>query len=162
MIDIKLVDENYAEVVAKIIWESFKEQARILKISEKEYPNYVAFETAEGVKNTIKNGANLAVAFIDERAAGTIRYSIDKKQADKGYIGRLALLPQYRGHAYGIELMQYAEMQLKSLGVKTVEGSIVAEFEKLKRFYEKQGYVPREKKLFKTLPFEVLFMEKTL
>lgn len=162
MINVKPVNEEYIEVVAKIIRESFKEQAGILNISEKEYPNYVAFETAGGVKNTIKNGAKLVVAFISGRAAGTIRYSVDKKQADKGYIGRLALLPEYRGNAYGEELMEYAEAQLRDLGVKDIEISIVAEFEKLKRFYEKQGYAPREKKTFPTLPFEVLFMEKKL
>ncbi|MBE3092526.1 MAG: GNAT family N-acetyltransferase [Actinobacteria bacterium] len=162
MIELKLADESYAEIVSKIIQRSFKEQAEILNISETKYPNYVAFETLDKVKSSIENGEKLVLGLKNEKIIGTVRYSLDKNINDKGYISRLAILPEYRGNSYGEILMKYAENQLKDLGVKYIELTIVAKFEKLKRFYEKQGYISKEKKLFPSLPFEVLFMEKKI
>lgn len=58
--------------------------------------------------------------------------------------------------------MGYAETRLKKNKITHVELSVVAQFNRLKRYYERLGYLPREKKVFSSLPFEVLFMEKEL
>lgn len=69
----------------------------------------------------------------------------------------MAVIPEFRGFGYGNLLMDYTEMRLEEQGVKLIELSIVAKFEKLQRFYERLGYIPKDKKSFPSLPFEVLF-----
>lgn len=58
--------------------------------------------------------------------------------------------------------MEYAEGELKKNGIKVVEISIVAQFERLQRYYERMGYVLREKKMVPSLPFEVTYMVKEM
>jgi acetyl esterase/lipase/GNAT superfamily N-acetyltransferase len=162
MIEIKPGDSSHAEVVAAIIQKSYVEQARILNMDQAQYPNYAAFETPERVRESLAKGDHLLMAFLDNEIIGTVRYSLDPKQGNKGYISRLAVLPEYRGHCYGELLMKSAEDRMLSLAVTRIELSIVADFKKLQRFYEKQGYNPGEIKTFSSLPFLVLFMEKEI
>lgn len=162
MLILEKVDATRAEGISHIIRNSFKKQAELLGIRKEEYPNFVAFETVEGVQNRIKNGDHIVIAYYEDEPIGTISYKIDSKQLDKGYIKRLAVLPEFRGNKYGELLMDYAETWLKKNQISRIELSIVAQFDRLQRYYERLGYIPRERKSFSSLPFEVLYMEKTI
>jgi Acetyltransferases len=161
-IEIKPAEIQQAYTVAEIIQNSFEKQAEVLHISKEKNPNYVAFETPDKVINCIKSGEKVVLLCLDGKPIGTVRYNIDSKESDKGHISRLAVSPEFRGHGYGQMLTNYAESQLKDLNVKIFELSIVAEFDRLKKYYEGLGYVPKEEKVFSTLPFNVLFMRKDI
>lgn len=162
MLRFELVDSICCELISEIISKSFQKQAELRGIKKEKYPNFVAFETAEGVQKRIKNGDHVALAYLHNKGIGTVSYKVDSNQSDKGYIKRLAVLPEFRGNKYGELLMEFAETWLKKNKVTRVELSIVAQYNGLQRYYERLGYFPREKKFFSSLPFEVLYMEKYL
>ncbi len=163
MVMIQEVNSRYASKVADIIRCSFRAQAEILKLNESQYPQYVAFETAAKVITANQRGAQLVLAWDAGTAIGTVRYRIENSNVpQKGYISRLAVLPEYRGQRYGRQLMNYAESQLWAANVRTVEISIVAQFIKLQQYYEQMGYNPQQIQAVSSLPFAVLTMEKAL
>ncbi|HEX3043833.1 MAG TPA: GNAT family N-acetyltransferase [Bacillota bacterium] len=129
-------------------------------MDKEQYPNYAGFETPEWVRESLKRGDQLLLALDNTEIIGTVRYSLDKVQGNKGFISRLAVLPEYRGNSYGELLMGSAEAKMKQLGVSIIELTIVADFIKLQQFYERLGYLPRETKTFPSVPFAVRFMEK--
>jgi len=161
-IHFRTADTKDSELVSELIRESFKRQADILAIKKEEYPNYVAFETAENTQKRMTQGDSIVIAYLGDKPIGTVSFSNDSDQIHKGYIKRLAVIPEFRECGYGSLLMGYAEMKLKERNVMLVELSIVAQFEKLQSYYEGLGYVPQIRKSFSGLPFEVLFMEKTI
>ncbi len=162
MLRFRHTDPDYVEIISELIMKSFSQQAGILGITEKEYPNFVAFETPERVRNRISRGDRVVLGYLLENIAGTVSYKIDDNVPAKGYVKRLAVLPEFRGKGYGARLMDYAEKKLSEYGVTRVEISIVARFQRLMEYYRSLGYIPVEVKVFNTLPFEVLYLEKTI
>jgi len=111
MLEIKEIISDDAELVADIIRKSFSEQARILGLSQEQYPNYAAFETAERVRKALEAGECILLAYIGELAIGSVRYSIDKKYPQKGYINRLTVIPEFRGNDYGKYVIRVAALK---------------------------------------------------
>jgi ribosomal protein S18 acetylase RimI-like enzyme len=156
------INEKHAELVASIIRASYIEQVRLLGISQQEYPNFVGFETVDRVKRALERGERAVLLCKDEKAIGTVRYYIDKQNPSKGYLKRLAVLPEFRGNDYGKTLVQFAEEKLQEQGVKEIEISIVKQFTKLESYYHSLGYRFLRDQTFNSLPFEVRFLTKPL
>lgn len=156
------IDINQVGTVSDIIRQAFKKQAEILDISEKEYPNYVAFEKSNSIFNALDKGENVYLLICDEIPAGTIRFNQNISCKSKGYINRLAVLPEYRGNDFGKILMDFAEGELRKAGVKKIEISIVKDFVKLENYYISLGYSFVKDCKYDSLPFEVRFLEKAL
>lgn len=93
MLRLKLADSTHCGVISEIIGKSFKKQAELLAVKKEEYPNFVAFETVEGVQNRIKNGDHIVLAYFQGKPVGTISYKVDSAQSDKGYV-KLGYIPQ--------------------------------------------------------------------
>lgn len=160
MLKLVLATKSNAELIVSLIRASFKKQAEILKIEESDYPNYVAFDTEDALRRRMDNGDQVVVAHLDDISIGTVSFSLSSGEPKKGEIKRLAVLPKYRGNGYGQILMEYAEDKLSEQGTRVIEISIVAQFESLRLYYESMGYRVSESKMFPSLPFEVLFMER--
>lgn len=159
-INIRPVKKTDADHIAHIIQIAFSEQASLLNINKMQHPNYVAFETPQSVQKRLENGDNIFIAQCDKIPIGTISYKI--QTTEKSEIKRLAILPQYRGHSFGIKMMNAVETILQEQDIKHLELNIVAQFEKLRLYYEKMGYRSVETKRYPTLPFDVLIMSKLL
>ncbi|WP_187355306.1 GNAT family N-acetyltransferase [Paenibacillus tengchongensis] len=144
--------------ISDIIRSSFQRQAQLLGISENEFPNYVAFESAASASSRIA-GTQVYLMKLDEQPLGTIGLYAT---GGTGYIERLAVLPASRGRGYGEQLLYFAENELLQLGCSVVQVSIVAEFTRLKSYYERQGFQETLRRNYSSLPFEVLFLEKPL
>lgn len=151
-----------AGVVASLIRRSFVAQVEVLGIRESEYPNYVGFETTDGVQRRMAAGFHVALACQGEKSIGTVSWSPDAHIAASGDIMRLAVLPSARGSGYGRRLMGHAEEQLTMRGASVARLTIVAQFERLRKYYEGQGYAVTEIRRVSSLPFELMFMEKSL
>ena len=161
-LEIKPARAKDAPIVASLVRESFAAQAEILALREHDYPNYVAFETAERIEQRMRAGEETALGLLRCDPVATVSYSQAEGGQTVGEIKRLCVLPAFRGEGYGVLLMEYAEARLRELGVLEADIALVAEFEKLARFYCDIGYCAGDVKRFDSLPFEVLFMRKSL
>jgi GNAT superfamily N-acetyltransferase len=144
--------------VARLIRASFQQQAELLHISETAYPNYVAFETEEKAQSRVVH-TEVKLLFVDAVPIGTIG---SHHKDEVGHIERLAVLPGHRGNDYGRILLEHAEAELSAAGCKVIHISIVADFHRLKEYYEALGYRQQRRAAFAALPFEVLFLSKSL
>lgn len=76
------------------------------------------------------------VAIINDQVVGTMRLILEKKNKEM-YIGRLAILKEYRGKNIGSRLLDYAEKQALNTGYQTL--SLSAQVN-AKEFYKNNGY----------------------
>lgn len=151
-----------AETVAAIVQAAFEAQAKMLGMDCEKHPFYAAFETARMVLDRMERGEKVILAWLDGTAVGTVRYALDAEDACRGWIHRLAVLPEHRGNGFGDELMAFAEKRLRELGAKTAHLALMAQFGGLQRYYESHAYCAYEQKKFDAVPFDTLFMRKTL
>jgi GNAT superfamily N-acetyltransferase len=134
----------------------------ILGIRRSEHPDYVGFETAERVRRRLEKGGRVLVADLQGRSIGTVTFRIDVHEPSKGEIARLAVLPAFRGTGIGRVLMGAAESALGQADATVAEVSIVANFDRLRSYYEAMGYARTRQQRFAALPFDVLFLEKRI
>lgn len=86
--------------------------------------------------DTIDDISTHLVLFCDDKAAAVCRFYFD--DIKKEYlIGRLAVLPQYRGKGYGADLVIEAERMIRSRGGSSI--SLHSQCQ-AQRFYEKLGF----------------------
>lgn len=108
--------------------------------NEAKYIRETVFVLEQGFKEEFDTTDKVSVhivAFIDGKAAGTCRYYKDKDDENTYYIGRLAVLKEYRGSHVGAEIIKAAEENIKSEGGKTIK--LHSQWQ-ARNFYEKQGY----------------------
>jgi GNAT superfamily N-acetyltransferase len=160
MLTIRTATETDASAIAAIVVQSFRKQAELLGISQLEHPNYVAFETEANVRRRIEAGVHVALASSGDQFIGTVSCAYSRDEPAE--ILRLAVLPSHRGKHYGRELMTYAEDRLAVAGAAAVEISIVARFRRLQAYYEELGYSATRFKSVRSLPFELLYMQKAI
>jgi GNAT superfamily N-acetyltransferase len=159
---IVLAGEKDAELIAAIIQKSYQQQAAQLNLNPVQHHNYAGFETEDKCQARLRSGDYVCLAYVDDRAIGTISYQLAFPGAQKGYIKRFAVLPPYRGRDYGRQLMHHAEMGLLALGAARAEISIVAQFKPLYEYYLTLGYQKFEQRNVPNLPFGVIFMFKNI
>jgi ribosomal protein S18 acetylase RimI-like enzyme len=104
--------ETDARRVADLIRRSFERQAELLEIDQREFPNYVAFETEDGVLRRMRGGGRVTLARAGEVLVGTVTVRVSPDDPARGELLRLAVDPSYRARGYGEALMQRAEARL--------------------------------------------------
>ena len=103
------------------------------------------------------DGTKYIVMLDDGYPVATCRfYEVDK---DRVIIGRLVVLPDYRGQKLGSRVITEAESWIKELGYKKV--LIDSRLETIK-FYEKLGYEHTDDKVLRSGTFDCIRMEKTI
>ena len=88
--------------------------------------------------------------------------ALEQADPEVCYLERLAVLPAQRRQSFGRALVDHALDMARELGSNQVDIGIIAAQTELKEWYKKKGFVEQRKARFPHLPFEVLFMSKTL
>jgi GNAT superfamily N-acetyltransferase len=101
-------------------------------------PSGVHSETVASVEERLVEGGAL-VCEVGRTAAGCVFYA---PKAEYLYVGRLAVLPAYRGRGIGGVLLRAAERRAGELGFTRVRLGVRLALEKLRAYYEARGYVP--------------------
>lgn len=101
-------------------------------------PSGVHSETMISVRDKMGEGGAL-ICEVAGVVAGCIFYA---PKAGYLYVGRLAVLPEYRRHGIGDLLLQAAERRAVELGLFHVQLGVRIVLGKLRAYYETRGYVP--------------------
>jgi ribosomal protein S18 acetylase RimI-like enzyme len=103
-----VVGGDEAALVRRIMLDAFAEFRGTL-----EPPSSALDETVEDTRRAIDAGG-AAIARVDEEAVGSVRFL---PRDDYLYVGRLAVLPAYRGRGIAAALMAFMEEQTRLLGL---------------------------------------------
>ena len=107
-----------------------------------------------------RKGLKLFGLFEDNVQIGFV--AVEKKK-DKVYcFEKLSVLPEYRHHGYGGELIAFVSDYVKNAQGKKLSIGIIDEHIVLKKWYEGKGFQETTVTKFAHLPFTVCFMEKPI
>jgi len=158
--EIREIRTDEATRVSEVMREAFAAVAERLNMTEAEYPRYAGFERVEGVENALARGARVFGLFHEDVMVGTVRCWMHGESV--GEIGRLAVLPAYRGRGYGEMLVARVEDALRERGVTCAVLKLVQHFTRLEAFYAGLGYKVYGDEEYDFLPFNGRKMRKEL
>jgi GNAT superfamily N-acetyltransferase len=122
-----------ADLLHDVLLRAFREYERRL-----DPPSGVHSETVASIENKMREGGAL-VCEVGGVVAGCIFYA---PKAGYLYVGRLAVLPEYRRHGIGDLLLRAAERRAADLGLSRVRLGVRIVLGRLRAYYTARGYVP--------------------
>lgn len=153
MLRVSLATQDEASVVHAIMVAAFEEYRGVLNP-----PSGVFLETPADVSAAMAKGGAL-LAWWGVIPVGSARYRFER---DHVYVGRVSVLPDYRGHGLASALMQAIEPRALAagfwrlrLGVRLILGENI-------RLYERLGYSVVTIQEHEKGGAQVAFMEKRL
>ena len=122
-------------LVHRITQAAFEEHRGVL-----DPPSSAHAETVEDVERALVAGGG-ALAWLDDEAVGSARYG---HQPDHLYIGRIAVLPAYRGRGIGGALVTHLEEEARQLGYAEAHLETRLALDRNLALYARLGYQIRE------------------
>jgi ribosomal protein S18 acetylase RimI-like enzyme len=130
-LEIRLATLEEAALVHRVMQSAFAEYADVLNP-----PSGANRETIADVEQAMCDGGAI-IAWNDQTAIGSARFRLEP---DYFYVGRVAVLPEYRGAGIGRALMEYLEQIAVEKGLLTIHLGVRMSLPQNLRFYEKLGY----------------------
>jgi ribosomal protein S18 acetylase RimI-like enzyme len=124
-----------APLVFDIMQHAFAEYLGVL-----DPPSGVHAETLDDVIHAMDDGGAV-LAWIDNQPVGTARYAY---HGDSCYIGRVSVLPAYRGQGIASAMMDYIEGIARAHGSAYLEIAVRVALESNVHLYERIGYTITE------------------
>jgi len=159
--EIKDAGSNEVELLASIIRQAFQDVAERMGLTPENAPTHPSNCTPEWIRGDLAKGLFYYLLEIDCTPCGCVALEL-AAEPDVGYMERLALLPAFRGKGYGKALARHALEKARLRGCSLVSIGIIAEDLSLKSWYAHLGFIEQKTLKLRHLPFEVLFMTKTL
>ena len=161
MSDIKeIAYENELENSVKVIADSFRTVAIEFNLNKDNCPTHPSLVTLQQLKEMKRKGLKLFGLFEDNVQIGFV--AVEKKKGKVYCFEKLSVLPEYRHHSYGGELIAFVSDYVKNAGGKKLSIGIINEHTVLKKWYEANGFQETTVTKFAHLPFTVCFMEKAI
>jgi N-acetylglutamate synthase-like GNAT family acetyltransferase len=148
------------EVLIALIRESFLDVADKFALTAESCPKFPAFNAKERVEGDFEKGLKYYILEENNKVCGCV--ALEKAGLDLCYLGRLAVLPEYRNKGFGQALVDHLFEQARRSGIQRVEIGIISKHRKLKNWYKKLGFIEKGTKKFDHLPFNVAFMYREL
>lgn len=154
----KVNREDIPECV-RVIRRSHRTVADEFGFTEENAPRYVAFATDEN-RLLWHMDQEHRLMFLDEEN-GVIRgyYSLLLKPDGECELGNLSVLPEYRHHGIGAELLRHSVGIAREQHCRMMSLSIVEENRVLRRWYEKNEAVHTGTAKFDFFPFTCGYMK---
>ena len=159
---ISVFSESDFDHALNIIKRAFATVATEYGLTRKNCPANPAFMEMDKLRSLKTEKTELYLLLADSTPAGFV--AIEQSAGDPWlfYIEKLAVLPEYRHHKLGEQLMVFAESEIVMRGGKQISLGIIEENEPLKNWYKYLGYKENGTKVFEHLPFTVGFLLKEL
>jgi len=160
MVEIKeILNESELEQSVRVIRESFITVVQEFNLTQESAPSHPFFSTSEQLIELHKK-AVLFGLYVNEIQTGFV--AVEKAEGGTFFLGRLAVIPQFRHHGYGAMLVRFVLDYVKKQGGAKVGLGMIDGHTVLKEWYKSLGFVQTGTKQFEHLPFLVCFMEKVI
>ena len=159
---IREIRQEDAAQCVKVIRDSFLTVAEEFGFTEENAPRFTAFATDEQRINWHLNGEHRPMFgyFEGDRLIGY--YSLLLQNDRQCELNNLCVLPEYRHRKIGTILLEDACRRARELGCQIMNIGIVEENTVLKKWYEKNGFLPVGTEKFDFFPFTCGYMRKQL
>lgn len=157
---IRHATESDASCLAAILREASRDVAERFGLTPENCPTHPSNCTSEWIETGFEKGIVYYILEAGGKPCGCV--ALERADSDVCYLERLAVLPAYRRRGYGTAMVNHICDEARRLGARRVEIGTIAEHIPLNRWYEKQGFRPKNTAEFEHLPFAVAFMEKEL
>lgn len=158
-IAIRKIDGEFNEC-ANVIRNSFITVADEFNITRENAPTNPAFIETDSIIKMKEKGIEIFGAYEGDYCVGFV--GVEEANENDYYMEKLSVLPKYRHNGYGKELVDFVFDFVKQSGGNKVSIGIINGNRVLKDWYIKLGFIETSVKVFKHLPFEVCFMEKSV
>jgi len=160
--EITIRKANEADIprMVEIIREAFYEVAVRFGLNQANCPKHPSNCKADWIQDALAKGARYFILNSEGLSCGCV--ALEQANPEVCYLERLGVLPAQQRRGYGRALVDRVLDEARLLGSHQVEIGIIADHTELKDWYKKIGFVDQKKATFPHLPFEVLFMSKTL
>jgi GNAT superfamily N-acetyltransferase len=157
---IRAAGRDEAQLLAGIIASSFAGVARRFGLTAQNCPKHPSNCTPQWVRGDFERGVVYFLLEADETPVACA--ALERADARRVYLERLAVLPQMRRRGLGRALVEHVAAQASGLGAQSLGIGIIAAQDELRCWYLKLAFRQGQTKSFAHLPFEVLFMERAL
>lgn len=163
MMDIKEVFVEDAEVIAHLIREANKPVAKEFDITSDNCPKHPSCCEKRWVEADFKRGERYFMLTKNTLPVACVAYETkamtsEKAGANKAYLNRLSVLPEYQNRGFGLALTQHIIELARLDAINMISIGIIAKHSKLLNWYGKMGFIKGETKHFEHLPFSVTYM----
>ncbi|MFC1568708.1 GNAT family N-acetyltransferase [bacterium] len=157
---IRKAERKDVKQLTECIQNSFRDVAMRFNLNAENCPTHPSLCQDEWIENAMDKGIQYYCLEQHENIIGCV--ALEKAGDDLGYLERLAVVPEFRGKGYGILLIEHLFAIAKTNGLLRISVAVIAEHLELCQWYERRGFVKKEWKDYKHLPFSVQFMEVDL
>jgi len=153
---IRMATAEEETLLAETVRRSFRDVAERFGLTPENCPRHPSNCTADWIQEDLCRGA---VYFLVECGGNAVGCAALEKAADRiCYLERLSVLPAYRRRGCGAALVDRILQEARSLGAREVHIGIIADQKELQSWYERQGFVAGDTRVFAHLPFRVRFL----
>lgn len=111
----------------------------------------------EKLLSEYENDTLIFVYKVDEKIVGIL--CLNNVGDGSCKLNDIVVLPEYRHHGYGSELLAFCKLKAKELGARKIALGMIDDNQKLKNWYKKNGFVNVGYKKYDRAPFTVGYME---
>lgn len=146
----------------KVIKTSFMTVAQELGFTSENAPRFTAYATTdERLFYQFDNEKRSMYAYYQEgKIVGY--YSLLMQENNECELSNISVLPEYRHQEIGAKLLLHSFEMAKALGCTKMNIGIVEENKRLRKWYEKWGFIHTGTKKFDFFPFTCGYMEKNI
>jgi diamine N-acetyltransferase len=142
----------------QIIQDAFTTVREDLDLTKENCPTHPSFMTLEKLIELTEKEVHFFGLYEPDRQIGFA--AIEKASDTVYYLEKLSVLPEFRHHGYGKQLMDFVFDYVKKCNGKKISIAVVNEQKILKDWYIQYGFKKTGTKTFEHLPFTVCFLEK--
>ncbi len=151
-------DEEWLRACLEVIRAAFATVADEFGFTERSAPTNAAFWDLVRLRAEGTRGARLFALLIDGSVVGCVSLR-PSSAAGALELERLAVSPRHRHRGYGRALLDHAFAAAAAAGAVQVRIGIIAENERLDRWYRGYGFRPTGTRRFDHLPFGVSYLQ---
>jgi len=159
-ITIRQANRNDIPALAAVIRAAFKQAADRLGLPPDKDSRHASNITDSWIVEDMDKGVRYFIAEAGGIPVGA--FTVGHPKPDTGFIGRLAILPDYQGRGLGRRLFTYAIDRVAETGAEYISVEVISDEKHLVEWYGRMGFTAYRRNRYDRFPFELTIMRREL